>query len=330
MYMLDPRDSVQSHEWTLENIDLKEADEVIGGVLNFSPEITEVAGATGVFERRAVPGRLAIYRQIESYTGLGNYVEIQLWPAGDRHTCMRILQPHATPEEERRYAARFRLTGDDGPCDLSTCPWHLRVALAQHLGKLRTLLFGEFCVAFIRDLEKVGVICRGDGGEIQWLEEQGRISFWDPWWVPPAYVPEEGRWVIVIGDTPLDVTPVMSAFSWSPRPDGLEPEWPSPTGPTMARNRPGRPGLPPNELIYRLAQAQRAEEIKARHPDMTWKEIAREIGWTKGTSKAGVKLLEDARHRLERARKSPDWERLAPKIQERLASLREGKELIRH
>ena len=49
------------------------------------------------------------------------------------------------------------------------------------------------------------------------------------------------------------------------------------------------------ELIYRLAKAQQAIEIRRDDPEKTWKEIAREIDWRYGSSKAGVKLLEDAR-----------------------------------
>jgi hypothetical protein len=70
----------------------------------------------------------------------------------------------------------------------------------------------------------------------------------------------------------------------------------------------GRPGLSGEELVYRLAKAQEAEEIRARDPRKTWKEIAREIKWRHGSDKAGVKLLEDARKRLEEHELlGPEW-----------------------
>jgi hypothetical protein len=62
----------------------------------------------------------------------------------------------------------------------------------------------------------------------------------------------------------------------------------------------GRPTLDRDELIYRLTKAQDAEDIKQREPEMTWKEIARLIQWRYGHEPRGVKLLEDARHRLKR------------------------------
>jgi len=68
-----------------------------------------------------------------------------------------------------------------------------------------------------------------------------------------------------------------------------------------SKPKPGNPGLDREEVIYRVIKAQEGEEIKQRKPDKTWKEIAREIGWRFGYNKSGVKLLEDARKRLERA-----------------------------
>jgi hypothetical protein len=68
----------------------------------------------------------------------------------------------------------------------------------------------------------------------------------------------------------------------------------------MGKRRGGHPGLPREEVIYRLAKAQEAEEIKQRDPSMTWKEIAREIGWRYGASESGVKKLQYARDRLHR------------------------------
>jgi hypothetical protein len=64
--------------------------------------------------------------------------------------------------------------------------------------------------------------------------------------------------------------------------------------------RVGHPGLDHDEVICRLAKAQQAEEIRRADKSMTWKEIAREIGWNKGADKAGVALLADARRRLHR------------------------------
>lgn len=69
----------------------------------------------------------------------------------------------------------------------------------------------------------------------------------------------------------------------------------------------GRPGLSKPELIYRLARAQDAEELRAKDPQKTWKEIARDIHWYYGSGEPGVKLLEDARRRLKRLKSSdPD------------------------
>lgn len=65
----------------------------------------------------------------------------------------------------------------------------------------------------------------------------------------------------------------------------------------------GRPPLSGQELIYRLAKAQEAEEIRRKDPSMTWKEIAKQIGWRRGHDEAGVALLRDARTRLGRREK---------------------------
>jgi hypothetical protein len=79
------------------------------------------------------------------------------------------------------------------------------------------------------------------------------------------------------------------------------------TGQGVGKRRGGRPGLDREELIYRLAKAQEAEEIRREDPSMRWKEIAREVQWRPGTTKAGIKLLEDARQRLRRLqRDDPD------------------------
>ena len=66
----------------------------------------------------------------------------------------------------------------------------------------------------------------------------------------------------------------------------------------------GRPGLEHEELIHRLAKAQEAEEIRSENPDMTWKEIAKDIDWRHGTNEPGLALLRDARRsRLGRLKK---------------------------
>jgi hypothetical protein len=62
----------------------------------------------------------------------------------------------------------------------------------------------------------------------------------------------------------------------------------------------GRPGLDHDELIYRLAKAQEAEEIKRADPDIWWKMVAKEINWRHGISAPGLTLLRDARKRLRR------------------------------
>jgi hypothetical protein len=79
---------------------------------------------------------------------------------------------------------------------------------------------------------------------------------------------------------------------------------------------PGRHPLKRDELTYRLAAAQEAEELKARDPAMTWKEIAKEICWRPGWKPAGVKLLEDARKRLARLQKD-DPEHLLDAVSQR-------------
>jgi hypothetical protein len=60
----------------------------------------------------------------------------------------------------------------------------------------------------------------------------------------------------------------------------------------------GRPGLDHDELIYRLAKAQEAEEIKRANPDTWWKMVAKEINWRHGIGGPGLTLLRDARKRL--------------------------------
>jgi hypothetical protein len=64
--------------------------------------------------------------------------------------------------------------------------------------------------------------------------------------------------------------------------------------------RPGHPGLDHDELIYRLAKAQEGEELKQADKSTTWRWIAREIKWNKGSHNAGLALLRDARARLGR------------------------------
>ena len=71
--------------------------------------------------------------------------------------------------------------------------------------------------------------------------------------------------------------------------------------------RAGRLGLKRDELAYRIAAALEAEALKKNAPSLTWKEIAKKIGWRLGTNASGVKLLEDARSRLKRLEKDdPD------------------------
>jgi len=65
----------------------------------------------------------------------------------------------------------------------------------------------------------------------------------------------------------------------------------------------GRPGLDHDELIYRLAKAQEAEEIRRADPELWWKMVAKEINWRHGISGAGLSLLRDARKRLRRLEK---------------------------
>jgi len=102
-----------------------------------------------------------------------------------------------------------------------------------------------------------------------------------------------------------------------------------PTKPSVAEGEetergPGRRELDRGELIYRLAKAQEAEEIKAREPDKRWKEIAKAIGWRLGLTASGVKLLEYARDRLKRAQKEGDRELL-----DEVKKYRKEKKIIR-
>ena len=65
------------------------------------------------------------------------------------------------------------------------------------------------------------------------------------------------------------------------------------------RQRPaGRPGLDQDELIYRLAKAQEAVEIRRADPEMWWKMVVKAINWRYGISGPGLSLLRDARKRL--------------------------------
>lgn len=84
----------------------------------------------------------------------------------------------------------------------------------------------------------------------------------------------------------------------------------SPTNEEPTKGQPGRPGLEldHDELIYRLAMAQWAEQMKRDDPDMRWNEIQVEIGWDRGGSRESkAKLLYYARDKLHRfERKDPD------------------------
>ncbi len=85
----------------------------------------------------------------------------------------------------------------------------------------------------------------------------------------------------------------------------------------------GRHTLEPDELIYRLAKAAEAEDIKARCPDKLWKEIALEIAWSKGTGTSGLKLLQYARDRLAEARKRGEQDLLA-KVEEKRKEMKKS------
>jgi hypothetical protein len=78
--------------------------------------------------------------------------------------------------------------------------------------------------------------------------------------------------------------------------------------------KPGRSKISHDDLIYRLAMAKLAEELKKSDPSKTWKIIRREIGWY-----SHPKLLEDARNRLKRAKKD---EKLMREVDEYLKNLR--------
>lgn len=70
---------------------------------------------------------------------------------------------------------------------------------------------------------------------------------------------------------------------------------------------PGNPGLSHAALVERTALAQIGEEIKAKEPWKTWKEIAKDdIAWPLGFDKSAIKKLEYARDRLKRAIQEKD------------------------
>jgi hypothetical protein len=75
----------------------------------------------------------------------------------------------------------------------------------------------------------------------------------------------------------------------------------------------GRPGLDHDELIYRLAKAQEAEEIRRADPELWWRMVAKEINWRHGISGPGLSLLRDARKRLRRLEKD-DPRGLLPEV----------------
>jgi hypothetical protein len=78
--------------------------------------------------------------------------------------------------------------------------------------------------------------------------------------------------------------------------------------------KPGRSKISHDDLIYRLANAELAEERKKSDPSKPWKIIKQEIGWH-----GSLKLLEDARNRLKRAKKD---EKLMREVEEYLKNLR--------
>ncbi|TKJ31754.1 MAG: hypothetical protein CEE40_00020 [Chloroflexi bacterium B3_Chlor] len=82
------------------------------------------------------------------------------------------------------------------------------------------------------------------------------------------------------------------------------------------RERPaGRPGLDHDDMIYRLAKAEEAEEIRRADPDMWWKMVAKQINWRYGISDRGLALLRDARKRLRRLdRPLPTSVRRLPRV----------------
>lgn len=86
----------------------------------------------------------------------------------------------------------------------------------------------------------------------------------------------------------------------------------------------GRHTLEPDELVYRLAKAEEAEEMKARDPGRRWKEIALEIGWNKGSNTSGLKLLQYARERLAEARKRGD-QALLDRVKEKRKEMKKTK-----
>lgn len=71
--------------------------------------------------------------------------------------------------------------------------------------------------------------------------------------------------------------------------------------PTRSRKR-GQNKLPYVELVYRLAKAQVAEELKSKDPNLTWREIVEEIQFDRGRNlDVRTKILYYARRELEDA-----------------------------
>lgn len=91
------------------------------------------------------------------------------------------------------------------------------------------------------------------------------------------------------------------------------------TPPTM-RRRGGRPRLEHEEVIYRLAKAQEAEELKRRDSELTWHAILLMIDFGRGgTRESSRKLLEIARGELEELSKS-DPEGLLQEVEQSRAT----------
>lgn len=93
---------------------------------------------------------------------------------------------------------------------------------------------------------------------------------------------------------------------------------------TAARG-PGRPGLPRDEVVYRVACALWAEELRKADPQLTWGEVCQHLPWKPRGTKS---LSQWSMDRLAHLRKS-DPEGILVEAQQRLAELRIESKKIR-
>lgn len=170
----------QGHTWHLD-MGVDEADQVIWGVLNFFDADSPHLGTGSRFERRAISGRLVGYRMMESFMSIGNYLWMQLRPAGAWRARLLTVQPSILYGDILGYAAPFRLKDNPGVKSPFLWPRHLLVALRQHLEDLRRASYVNFCAHFIGQLRSLGVECAGGERETQLIRDPYELNYWDFW-----------------------------------------------------------------------------------------------------------------------------------------------------